>query len=320
MAGALIAIDLVVGFDIRQPDGDAGAAHEIVLQDRDRAVGDDAVGGAVQQQGGAGFLRVADLSVRREDGARESHHAGVVEPPGQFPRLRQIVADLPFGLQDRNGARRGAAEDDALGSNPIGVGFSPTAVEELLSVVEQREGILVVDEAFIHYCPENSVTGLLADHPGLLITGSMTKILGIPGVRLGYMAGGERLASVAAGLDPWNLNCFAESVLLDLPGHTEDIAGEYERNVRRRESFRAGLEALGVYVYPSSANFFLCDFGRTVRPIEDKLQEHRILVRRCMNFPGVDDGRHLRLAIKDERSNEIFLQKLEEAMQCAENH
>ena len=39
-----------------------------------------------------------------------------------------------------------------------------------------------------------------------------------------------------------------------------------------------------------------------------------------MNFPGVDDGRHLRLAVKDERSNGIFLKNLEEAMQCAENH
>ena len=38
------------------------------------------------------------------------------------------------------------------------------------------------------------------------------------------------------------------------------------------------------------------------------------------NFPGVDDGRHLRLAVKDERSNGIFLKNLEEAMQCAENH
>ena len=205
-------------------------------------------------------------------------------------------------------------------SNPVGVGFSPSQIEALLALVEDREGILIVDEAFIDYCPENTVRHLLASHPRLLITGSMTKILGIPGVRLGYLAGGERLASLAACQDPWNLNCFAESVLLDLPHHAGDIAGECARNVERRDAFRAGLEALGIYVYPSASNFFLCDFGRQVRPIEDKLLEQKILVRRCMNFPGVDDGRHLRLAIKDEPSNAKFLTKLEEAMQCAENH
>lgn len=205
-------------------------------------------------------------------------------------------------------------------SNPIGAGFAPQEVEELLSCVEKRHGILVVDEAFIHYCPENSVRHLLADHPRLLITGSMTKILGIPGVRLGYLAGGELLPELADCLDPWNLNCFAESVLLALPEHAADIEEEYASNVFRRESMRTGLEALGIYVYPSQANFFLCDFRRDVRPIEDILQEQKILVRRCMNFPGVDDGRHLRLAVKDERSNKRFLTKLEEAMQCAENH
>ena len=205
-------------------------------------------------------------------------------------------------------------------SNPIGAGFSPQEVEELLCCVEQRSGLLVVDEAFIHYCPENSVRHLLADHPRLLITGSMTKILGIPGVRLGYLAGGELLPELADCLDPWNLNCFAEAVLLALPEHAADIDEECARNASRREAMRSGLEALGVYVYPSQANFFLCDFHRDVRPIEDKLLEQKILVRRCMNFPGVDDGKHLRLAVKDERSNDYFLSKLEEAMQCAENH
>ena len=205
-------------------------------------------------------------------------------------------------------------------SNPVGVGFTQGEIRRLLGIAEERDCILVVDEAFIDYCPENSVRELLAGQPRLLITGSMTKILGIPGVRLGYLAGGERLKDLAACQDPWNLNCFAESVLLSLPDHAEDIAEECARNRTRREAFRSGLEALGIYVYPSSANFFLCDFGRDVSPIEEKLYEQRILVRRCMNFPGVDDGQHLRLAVKDEQSNEIFLSKLEEAMQCAENH
>ena len=205
-------------------------------------------------------------------------------------------------------------------SNPVGAGFAPREVAELLEIVEERGCILVVDEAFIDYSPENTVREMLPDHPRLLITGSMTKILGIPGVRLGYMAGGDLLRDLASRQDPWNLNCFAESVLLSLPDHEDDIREECERNRIRRETFRSGLEALGIYVYPSSANYFLCDFERLVRPIEESLYADKILVRRCMNFPGIDDGRHLRLAVKDERSNEIFLTKLEEAMKCAENH
>lgn len=205
-------------------------------------------------------------------------------------------------------------------SNPVGAGFTPAQIEELLDIVEQRGGWLVVDEAFIDYCPELSVHRLVDRRERLVVTGSMTKILGIPGVRLGYVAAGKVMPRLAEYQTPWDLNCFAEAVLLALPDNREDVIAEGVRSAAARERFRTALEDLGIFVYPSSANFFLCDFGREVRPIEDYLKERMILVRRCMNFVGIDDGRHLRLAVKDDASNTRFIKTLEEALQCAENH
>ena len=71
--------------------------------------------------------------------------------------------------------------------NPVGCAFTKTEIETLLHKIESQNSYLVVDEAFIEYCPEHSVVDLIAKHDRLLITGSMTKILGIPGVRLGYL-------------------------------------------------------------------------------------------------------------------------------------
>jgi hypothetical protein len=39
--------------------------------------------------------------------------------------------------------------------------------------------------------------------------------------------------------------------------------GVARENNRARRRKCAGAEALGVFVYPSEANFLLCDFGRT---------------------------------------------------------
>ena len=83
---------------------------------------------------------------------------------------------------------------------------------------------------------------------------------------------------------------------------------------------RRALEELGAFVYPSEAAFLLADFGRDVRPLEEYLYGKKILVRRCMDFEGIDDGRHLRLAVKDVSSNARFIKELEETLQCAENH
>ena len=204
--------------------------------------------------------------------------------------------------------------------NPVGAAFTRDQVENLLHEAEGVNGHLVVDEAFIEYCPRHSVVDLIAHHPRLLVTGSMTKILGVPGVRLGYLCGQKEVIDQLSGRQiTWELSCFAEAVACALPEHRGDILADGETNARRREQLRAGLAGLGVYVYPSEAAFVLADFARPVAPLVKFLKEKHILVRECMNFDGLDDGRHLRLAVKDEASNERLIEALREAMVCAEN-
>ena len=204
--------------------------------------------------------------------------------------------------------------------NPVGAAFTRDQVENLLGQVEDACGWLVVDEAFIEYCPQRSVVDLIAHHPRLLVTGSMTKILGIPGVRLGYLCGQKEVINQLSGRQiTWELSCFAEAVACALPEHREDILADGEISARRREQLRAGLAGLGVFVYPSEAAFVLADFGRQVATLVKFLKNKHILVRECMNFDGLDDGQHLRLAVKDEQDNERLLQAFREAMVCAEN-
>ena len=205
--------------------------------------------------------------------------------------------------------------------NPVGVAFSPEEVEALLERAEAEKGWLIVDEAFIEFCPENSMRSRIGRHARLIVTGSMTKALGIPCVRLGYLcAQPELIDELGRSQLTWELNAFAEAVLCALPRHVEELRKDAKENVARRERLKAGLEALGAFVYPSSANFLLADFGRDVAPVAARLRTSGILVRECTNFSGVDDGRHLRLAVKDEAANARLLEELKGALVCAENH
>lgn len=204
--------------------------------------------------------------------------------------------------------------------NPIGCAFAPEQIGKLLALVEEKHGWLVVDEAFIEYCPSHSVVGMIKDHERLLVTGSMTKILGIPGVRLGYLcAQPQVLEQVSRYQLTWELSCFAEAVLCELPKHKSDVLADAEQNARRRGQLQDGLEKLGVYVYTSEAAFILADFGKPVDGLMAKLKDKGILVRQCMNFDGVNDGCHLRLAVKDVHSNSRLLNAIRECMLCAEN-
>ena len=204
--------------------------------------------------------------------------------------------------------------------NPVGCAFTVSQIEELLALAEKNHGWLAVDEAFIEYCPAHSVVSLIQTHERLLVTGSMTKILGIPGVRLGYLcAHPDVLARIGKYQLTWELSCFAEAVLCELPRHKADVQAYGEINARRREHLRKGLEAVGIFVYPSEAAFVLADFGKPVDELIEKLKSRGILVRQCMNFDGIDDGCHLRLAVKDEKSNEKLINAIREEFICAEN-
>lgn len=188
-------------------------------------------------------------------------------------------------------------------NNPTGDALSRAEVLALLERLEAVGGRLVVDEAFIDYCPERSVRDRVADRPALAVLGSLTKVLAIPGVRLGYLAAHPSVAGrLREGLLPWRLNCLADAVAAALPGHRADFEQIRRLNDARRETLAAALAGIGARVYPSDANFLLCDFGRDMRPDIQRLKARGILVRPCGMFPGLTHG-HVRLCVRTEGEN-----------------
>ncbi|MGX8706693.1 MAG: pyridoxal phosphate-dependent aminotransferase [bacterium] len=195
-------------------------------------------------------------------------------------------------------------------NNPTGDALNRAEILNILKEIENNGGRLVVDEAFIEYCPENSVADCVKSHPALVILGSLTKILAIPGIRLGYMAAHRDVTkALSANLLPWRLNSLADAVAAALPGHGDDFAHIRRLNDARRARFAEGLRTLGAKVCPSDANFLLCDFGRDMRPTIKALKRERILLRPCGMFPGLTHG-HVRLCVRTDEENERLLEML----------
>ena len=207
-----------------------------------------------------------------------------------------------------------ASGDTVFITNPNNPTGNAMTRDELLALhrrIVAQGSELIVDEAFIDFCPENSVSKDV--QPGLTVVGSMTKTLCIPGVRLGYICAAPAvIAALEKRMLTWSLCTLATEIAARLPEHLEDIRQDAAINRIRRERFAQQLTALDAEVQPSQANFLLVDFRQDMTAIVAALKKRGILVRTCTSF-GLP-GSVLRLAVKTEEENNRLIHELEELL------
>jgi histidinol-phosphate/aromatic aminotransferase/cobyric acid decarboxylase-like protein len=159
--------------------------------------------------------------------------------------------------------------------------------------------------------------------PNVLVLKSLSKCLGVPGLRLGYLHGYDRdfLATVRARLPIWNLNSVAEYLLELLLKHRASYAASVAATVADREAFAARLAGhpLVRRVWPSGANFLLVDL--TIPPdrvgaLRAALLADRVWVKDATGR-FADGIARLRVAVGRPDENDVFLAGLARWHQAA---
>lgn len=166
---------------------------------------------------------------------------------------------------------------------------------EVVAALARPGRVLVVDEAFAEFLLDaGGLAGLdLPGVPGVLCVRSLTKIWGLPGLRVGYLTGPAELVDrVRGSLQPWPVSTPAAHAVRRLcaPESEPERAARATRVARARGLLYVGLRSADLpqlEVYSSPANFVLL---RTAVPdLRERLLEHGLAVRRCSTFPGLDD-------------------------------
>jgi threonine-phosphate decarboxylase len=195
--------------------------------------------------------------------------------------------------------------------NPSGIAIDPQLLLDLAGRLGPCR--LLVDEAFVDFCPQHSLLAQVPAQARLLVLRSLTKFYAIPGLRAGYLAGpAEDIARLAAGREPWTLSTLAIAAAKACLTAAEFRTRTLERLPQLRGEFKRQLELLGFQVFPGAANYLL---GRLpeefpeAAEISRRLRVQGLLVRGCADFAPLD-GRYLRLAVLGEAQNRRLLQAL----------
>jgi histidinol-phosphate/aromatic aminotransferase/cobyric acid decarboxylase-like protein/choline kinase len=244
---------------------------------------------------------------------------------GEYPR----IANAPLTYGDAVGIDPGEIEARAEGcevvvvvnpNNPTG---STVPTEWLLDFAARRPRTwLVVDESFIDFSGQPSVMDGLAERPlpNVVVLKSLSKCLGVPGLRLGYLYTGDQelLDHCAAQIPIWNMNSMAEFFLEVVLKHRRALAQSFRQTIADREEFAGALAALPAVerVFPSGANFMLVRIAggrRGAAALADRLlEDHAIYVKDISSrFP--DGHGYWRVAVRLPEENRRLLALVEKA-------
>jgi L-threonine-O-3-phosphate decarboxylase len=194
--------------------------------------------------------------------------------------------------------------------NPTGHLWSRSQVQAWIETTD----LVVVDEAFMDFLPpdrDQSVIEWVQRYPNLVVVRSLTKFYALPGLRLGYaIAHPDRLKQWQAWRDPWSVNSLAAAVGEAVLADRDYQHRTYDWLAIAQPRLQKGLQALGLEVTPSVANFFLAKTAQSVPQLQrDLLQHDRILIRDCLSFPELGEL-FFRVAVRSIPENQRLLLSL----------
>jgi len=203
-------------------------------------------------------------------------------------------------------------------NSPTGRHISLRAFRQIVSQVDRVGCWMIVDEAFIDWCPSHSLMKDISRYRRLIILRSFTKFFAIPGIRLGYLVGGPGvIESLRRHLPPWSVNHVAQSAGVAALEDSRFRKRSLQFMQQERSRFMAMLRTVpGLRVIPSQANFVMLEIvdGPSAKDMVEGLQTQGLLVRDCQTFSGMTRPA-LRVAVRLSRENRRLVKELTKLLQ-----
>ncbi len=163
-------------------------------------------------------------------------------------------------------------------NNPTGNSIYKNDIEILLN---NFNGLVVVDEAYINYAKQKTLISELTEYPNLVILQTLSKAWGLAGLRLGMAFASKNVIDYFNKVKyPYNINTATQNLALEALNNITGVNNWIRTTVTQREWLANELTALPFtqLVHPSEANFLLVKMINA-KGIYDYLAGKGIIVR-----------------------------------------
>jgi histidinol-phosphate aminotransferase len=189
-------------------------------------------------------------------------------------------------------------------NNPTGTALDPSVITAVLA---RARGMVIVDEAYAEFARAGtpSALGLLAGHPRLVVSRTMSKAFGFAGGRLGYFAADPAVVDAVHLVRlPYHLSSLTQAAARAAVAQRDALLATVEAIKEQRDRIVGTLRERGLRVADSDANFVLFEVGGDQRISWQRLLDRGVLVR-DVGLPG-----WLRVTAGTPAETDAFLEAL----------
>lgn len=161
-------------------------------------------------------------------------------------------------------------------NNPTG-----NRLENLEKLLDNFNGIVVADEAYIDFCPEHSLKSKINNYPNLIVMQTFSKAWALAGVRVGMAFADEKIISLLDKTKPpYNVSAINQQAALETLSHPDEFEERRNTILQQKAHLAEELSKMEIVkrIYPSDANFLLVEVSDANR-IYNELVQKKVIIR-----------------------------------------
>lgn len=172
-------------------------------------------------------------------------------------------------------------------NNPTGRTVNAEDITRMLDAIPAKV-LFVLDEAYIEFADDQPANGmsLLDKYPNLMVCRTFSKIYGLAGLRVGWIAGDAELMKYLYKVrEPYAVSMLAAAGAEAALDDTKHIQAVLDMTKREKKKYYDFFDANGIKYVPSQTNFILLPIGDASQRLRDGLLRDGIIVR-LLSFRG----------------------------------
>jgi len=180
--------------------------------------------------------------------------------------------------------------------------------EDLEYILENFNGIVIVDEAYIDFSSQESFIKNINKYNNLIVSQTFSKAWGLAGVRVGVAYACEAIINLYNRVKPpYNVSTLNQDAVLDRLNNLDEVKRNIDAILLERKTLKEALIQLPLVkkIYPTDANFLLIEVDNA-----DKVYQYLIDEKVIVRNRNTQVDNCIRITVGTPAENKILIETL----------